>query len=111
MLESEFQAQLITKLRSLFEDCIILKNDPTYLQGVPDLLILFRNKWAALETKRSSRSTRRPNQQYYIVLMNEMSYAAFVCPENEEDVLDDLQQTFRPARSTRFSKRKQVSLD
>lgn len=31
--ESEFQAKLIKKLKELFKGCIILKNDPEYLQG------------------------------------------------------------------------------
>ena len=105
MNENEYQRRLIKRIKQQFEGCIVLKNDPGYMQGVPDILILFRNKWAALETKKSSNSPKRPNQRYYVHQMNEMSYAAFVCPENEEDVLDDLQQTFRPSRSTRFSKR------
>ena len=103
MAESAFQRFLIKRLRSMFPNCIILKNDPTYLQGVPDLLILFENKWAALEVKASLDSSQQPNQQYYVDTMNQMSFAAFVCPENEEDVLYDLQQAFRPIRSTRFS--------
>ena len=105
MRESLFQRNLIAKLFDMFPGCIVLKNDPTYLQGIPDIIILFKNKWAALETKRSWNSPRRPNQEYYVQQMNGMSYAAFVCPENEEDVLDDLQQTFRSARSSRVSKR------
>lgn len=105
MRESLFQRHLISRISEMFAGCIILKNDPTYLQGVPDLIILFKNKWAALETKRSSNSPRRPNQEYYVQQMHDMSYAAFVCPENEEDVLYDLQQAFRSARSSRFSKR------
>jgi hypothetical protein len=103
MTESKFQRQLIKKLKEMFDGCIILKNDPTYIQGIPDILILFRNKWAGLELKKSFDSPTQPNQEYYVQKMNDMSYAAFICPENEEDVLDDLQQTFRPARSTRFS--------
>ena len=105
MYERTFQKQLINKIQLMFDGCIVLKNDPTYLQGVPDILILFRNTWAALETKRSLTSRQRPNQQYYIDLMNQMSYASFVCPENEEDVLYDLQQTFRLVRPSRISKR------
>lgn len=103
MAESSFQRFLLQKIRSMFPGCIILKNDPTYLQGIPDILILFENKWAALEVKASLNSPKRPNQRYYVQIMNEMSFAAFVCPENEEDVLYDLQQTFKPSRSTRFS--------
>lgn len=103
MAESSFQRFLIQKIRLMFDGCIILKNDSSYLQGVPDLLILFENKWAALEIKAAANSPRRPNQKHYVQIMNDMSYAAFVYPGNEEDILYDLQQTFRPSRSTRFS--------
>lgn len=111
MTESEFQKILILKIRTMFEGCIVLKNDSAYLQGIPDIIILFRSKWAALECKRSPDSPKRPNQVYYVDQMNEMSYAAFVCPENEEDVLYDLQQTFRPRWTPRIPKRQQVPLD
>lgn len=103
MAESKFQHFIIKKISELFPGCIVLKNDPTYIQGIPDLLILFENKWAALEIKASIHSPKRPNQQHYVEYMNNMSFAAFICPENEEDVLYDLQQAFRPRRSTRFS--------
>lgn len=94
-MESKFQSELIEDLRDLFRGCIILKNDPNYLQGFPDLLILYKNKWAALEVKRSSKSYHGPNQDYYIMVCKEMSYASFIYPENKEEVLDELQQTFR----------------
>jgi hypothetical protein len=101
MREAKFQADLVKQLRHIFPGCIILKNDPEYLQGVPDLLILWRNRWAALEVKRSIESPEQPNQRYYIDLMDEMSFAAFISPETEEDVLYDLQQAFGSRRSTR----------
>ena len=93
--EGQFKTRLITRLRSMFPDCIILKNDPTYLQGIPDLTVLWKNKWALLETKRESEAHKQPNQQYYIERGRKWSYAAFVCPENEEEVLHDLQHAFR----------------
>lgn len=92
-MESKFQSELIKDIRDLFPGCIILKNDPNYLQGFPDLLVLHNKRWAALEVKRSSKAHHQPNQDYYINLANEMSYASFVYPENKEEVLHELQQT------------------
>jgi len=92
-MESKFQADLIKDIQALFPDCIILKNDPNYLQGFPDLLILNGDRWAVLESKDSSNSKRQPNQEYYINLANKMgAYGSFVYPENREQVLDELQQ-------------------
>lgn len=91
--ESEFQAKLIRDLRKIFPGCIVLKNDPNYIQGFPDLLILYSNRWAALECKRSYSSPRRPNQIRYVNLLNDMSYASFICPENRAEVLNELQQS------------------
>ena len=92
-LERDFQAKLIKELKQIFKGCIIMKNDPTYIQGIPDLIILYKDKWAALEVKKSSVASHRPNQEYYVDLMDRMSYASFIYPENKEDVLYELQQT------------------
>jgi len=94
--ESVFQGELIRELKSMFPGCLVLKNDSGYIQGIPDLLILFNGQWAALECKRGSGSTRRPNQAYYIDKMDEMSFARFIHPDNKEDVLSGLQQAFLP---------------
>lgn len=94
--ESDFQSKLIKNIKALFPGCVVLKNDPNYIQGIPDLLILYRDQWAMLECKRSKNSSHRPNQNYYVDILDEMSYAAFVYPENREDILNELQQTFRP---------------
>lgn len=106
MLESDFQGKLIKDLKKLFPGCIVMKNDAGYIQGIPDLLVLFKNKWAALECKKSSTATRQPNQEYYVGLMDEMSFSRFVSPENKEDVLRELQQAFRSGRSARLSRSK-----
>ena len=92
--ESKFQSDLIKELKSRFPGCIVMKNDANYIQGIPDLLILFKGKWAALECKQSGTSAHRPNQDYYVGKMNEMSYAAFIFPENKEEVLSELQSAF-----------------
>lgn len=94
MLESEYQSKLIKKIKKRFPNCIVMKTDPDYIQGIPDLLILHENHWAALECKRSERAPKRPNQEYYVSVMNEMSFASFIYPENEEDILNELQQAF-----------------
>lgn len=92
MRENLYQARLIKELRCIFPGCLILKNDTDYIQGIPDLLILFGDRWAALEVKASANAAWQPNQEYYIELLNDMSFAAFIYPEIEEEVLDALQQ-------------------
>lgn len=94
-LESQFQSQLIKEIKERFPNCIVTKIEPTSYQGIPDLLILHENKWATLECKRSANSSKRPNQEYYISKMNQMSFSRFVCPENKEEVLNDLEQAFQ----------------
>lgn len=90
MLENRFKTNLVKELNEMFPGCIITHLDPNEIQGIPDLLILYRNKWAALEGKKNARATARPNQHYYVDLMNNMSFASFICPENKDEVLDAL---------------------
>lgn len=97
-LESLFQSNLIKELKQIYPGCMIFKNDPNYIQGVPDLLILYKKHWAALECKKAYNSPCRPNQPYYVDLMDSMSFASFVYPENKEEVLDGLQGAFRARR-------------
>ena len=96
MLRSEaaYQNRLIKKLRVMFPGCFILKNDPEEYQGIPDLLILFGNHWAMLECKISASARAQPNQEHYVQMFNEMSFCAFIHPEIEGQVLDDLQYSF-----------------
>lgn len=93
-LESGFQDRLIDDLEYLFPGCIVTKLDASYIQGIPDLLILWNDKWAVLEIKRSAYAPHQPNQDYYVDLLNQMSFARFIYPENKEEVLDELQQAF-----------------
>lgn len=94
MLESKFQAKLIREIKENLPGCIVMKTDPNYIQGMPDLLILYKNKWASLENKRGVNAKKQPNQQYYVDKMNEMSFSRFICPENKEEVLSDLYKAF-----------------
>ena len=90
--ESKFQEKLVKELKKVFPNSIVLKNDPNYIQGFPDIMVLNGSKWAALECKRSDSETHQPLQDYYVKLLNNMSYAAFVYPENKEVVLDEIQR-------------------
>ena len=106
MLESEFQSELIKELKREFPGCMVLKNNPNYIQGIPDILVLFKDKWAALECKQNEDSEHQPNQDYYISMMDSMSFARFRYPENKEEILDELQFAFRIRRASRLPKRK-----
>jgi hypothetical protein len=103
MRENQYQAQLIRRLERIFKGCFILKNDTDYVQGLPDLLILYQDRWAMLEVKAHEHADEQPNQRYYVDLFNGMSFAAFIYPENEDEVLDALQRSFKPVRATRLS--------
>jgi hypothetical protein len=89
-LESKFQAELKKELKTLFPGCIVTKLDSGDIQGIPDLLVLFKNKWATLECKKTIKASHRPNQDYYVDLMNKMSFSRFVCPEKKEEILNEL---------------------
>ena len=73
------------------------------IQGIPDLIILWHDYWASLEVKASAFSSSQPNQDHYIERLTEMSFAAYIYPENEEEVLSALQQAFEPPRRARIS--------
>lgn len=94
MLENKFQANLIRELKNEFPECIVMKNDSSYIQGVPDLLVLHKDKWASLEVKRSSNASHQPNQDYYVDKMNKMGFSRFVYPENKDNVMADLRLYF-----------------
>lgn len=94
MLENKFQANLIKKLKQQYPGCIVMKNDAAYIQGIPDLLVLYKDKWASLECKKSAKARHQPNQDYYVDQMNNMSFSRFIFPENEEEVLDELKHRF-----------------
>jgi hypothetical protein len=104
MAESHYQARLIRRLKRVLPGCVVLKLDSGYLQGSPDLLILHGRDWAMLEVKASASEREQPNQRYYQQKYDEMSFCAFIYPENEEDVIRDLQQTFRVSRRSRVLK-------
>lgn len=103
MTEGEYQRKLKTKIESRIPGVIVLKNDPTYLQGFPDLLLLRNEKWAALEVKKDEKAHRQPNQDIYIQKCKDMgaAYSSFVYPQNEKEVLDELERAFKSSGNAR----------
>ena len=99
-LENKFQAELIKELKRRFEGCIVCKMDSSYIQGIPDLLILHKNHWALLECKKDAKASHRPNQDYYVDLANRMSFAAFIFPENKDEVLEQMEVMFNGLETT-----------
>ena len=94
MTENQYQARLIRRLKQMFMGCEILKNDSGYRQGVCDLTILWGSHWAMLEVKAAHDSREQPNQRYFVEKFDGMSFASFIYPENEEEVLTALQKAF-----------------
>lgn len=94
MLENKFKTKLISELEERFPGCMVVHLDPNEKQGIPDLLVLYKNKWASLEGKKNATATKRPNQDYYVDKMNNMSFSKFIYPENKEEVLHELSESF-----------------
>jgi hypothetical protein len=105
MLENSFKTKLIDELEDMFPGCIIIHGDANEIQGIADLIILYGDRWAALEGKKEEDASHRPNQDYYVEKMNHMSFAAFIYPENKEEVLNELQTALRTRRKARVSRR------
>lgn len=104
--EGDFQSDLIKEIEERFEGSMVMKLDARYIQGIPDLLVLYKDKWATLECKREEEASKQPNQPYYVKKMDEMSFSRFVYPENKEEVLNDLSRSFETRRSACNTKRK-----
>lgn len=102
--ENKFQAELIKELNTLFPypDGLVMKNDANYRQGIPDITIYYKDKWATLECKKSEDAPHQPNQDTYVEQMNKMSFSRFIYPENKEEVLHELQQALDPSGTARI---------
>ena len=82
------------EIRDTYPGCVIIKNDSEYLQGFPDWTIFYGNKWAVLEAKREEGASKQPNQDYYVEMLDNMSFSRFVYPENKTEVLNELSKIF-----------------
>ena len=94
-LERNFQSKLIKEIERRLPGSMVLKLDPGYIQGIPDLVIFFGNKWGMLECKKEKHANHQPNQDYYISKANTMSFGSVIYPENREEVLDGLCKALR----------------
>lgn len=95
MKENKFQSDLKKELKKRYPGCIVTKLDSGDIQGIPDLLILYKDKWATLENKQNAKASKRPNQEYYVDKMNSMSFSRFIYPENKDIVLEELDEIFK----------------
>lgn len=94
MRENKFQKGLIDEIKERLPGCIVMKNDSSYIQGIPDLTVLYKDRWASLEVKKNASAAHRPNQDYYVDKMNDMAFSAFIFPENREEVMNGLIEHF-----------------
>ena len=97
-LESKFQKDLMDEIKVRYPGCVTLKNDSSYIQGFPDWTILYKDRWAVLETKKEKSAKKQPNQEYYVEKLDSMSFSRFVYPENKDEVLEDLDVIFKRKR-------------
>lgn len=93
-LENKFKTELKKEIKERYPGCMVMHLDPNDIQGIPDLLILHKDKWASLEGKKDKDSPTQPNQPYYVEKMNNMSFSKFIYPENKEKVLNELDKIF-----------------
>lgn len=102
MLERDFQRYLKAEIKKRLPGSIVMKTDPNYIQGFPDLLILWNDRWAALEVKQSKNAHWQPNQEYYISKLHQMSFAAFIYPENAKEILNEMEQSLQVEGQAQF---------
>lgn len=102
MRENQYQKQVIRDVVRRFPGAIVLKNDPNYIQGIPDLTVLLDGFWAFLEVKRSKSASYRVNQTWYLDRANEMSFGARISPETHEEILDEMERAYEASRGARL---------
>lgn len=105
MRENSFQSNLIKELKTRYPGCVVLKNDPRYKKGIPDLTVLYKSKWAVLECKKDEKASKRPGQENYVARLDKMSFSRFIDPNNKEEVLNEMDAAFKLRRNPRISER------
>lgn len=106
MKENKFQSNLVKELKERYPGCVVLKNDACNKRGIPDLTVLYKDKWGMLECKKDDEASHRPGQDNYVSKFDEMSFSRFIYPENKEEVLNEMDKAFKLRRNSRVPKRK-----
>lgn len=97
-LEADYKPGLMKRIARRFShygEVRFQHNNPNApeSQGIPDLTVYIGPMWVLLEVKRSEKSKKRPNQDYWIEYYGRTTFTAFICPENEEEVLNALERS------------------
>lgn len=93
MRESAFERRVVSDIKSWNDNVLVLKNNASMIQGIPDRTVYFADKFAMLEFKKSKDAKHQPNQDWYIDKINSNGgFARFIYPENEEKTLADLKK-------------------
>lgn len=90
MLERNFQQKLIKELKNLGFTVWKNQQNATTETARPDLLVLKGVFWGCLEVKKERLAKHRPLQDVKVLKYNQMSYAAFVYPENKDQIINQL---------------------
>lgn len=93
--ENKYKQGLKKRILERFPGSIVLHLDPNECQGIPDFLVLYKKHWATLEGKKHAKASKRPNQDYYVDLCDKMSFSRVIFPENEKEVLDEMERSFK----------------
>lgn len=95
MIEGTYRSKLIKKLKVHFPGLIVLHNNPNQIKGIPDLTLLYHNRYAMLETKMAPNSSKRPNQDTWISYFERQgAFSAFVNASNEKEIINELRRYF-----------------
>lgn len=88
--ESKYRKELEARISGALPGCLILRNNAKEIQGICDIVVFYGERYGFLEIKVSENAPVQPNQTYYVNWLDEMSFAAFIYPENEYQILSDL---------------------
>lgn len=93
-LESTFEKEFCKALRQTLGERYTYTFKLTAAKGIPDRLILYKDKYALLEFKQYKNAKKQPGQETWVGHFDNLAYAAIVYPENAEKVMQDILNYF-----------------